>query len=602
VGQYRYSAIPALQYGLVPATLVLKQDSSGGAGLVAGDPSLDKTVDEATLYFKPDPASSQGLIEFSHVFELVPGALDLDPGVNTRFYTTLIVEDAAAPTRRISSGVEYTQNLPIEIKNMEVVRPVLLQEDRVTLRWKILLNGLTFQTPEARSPTLALQPIVDQGGVGDYKIVLEVENEGAWVPISNELSIQLAVRATPTPPPGAEPTGTSAVVAITTPGEIPTPAVPTRRPTPVGGGGLARVTATPSITPTASATLTPTRPASANPFWADKMSVAANECTNVHWKVENVISVLYNGQPATGSETREVCPNETTTYMLKVTSSAGTQEYPLTIQVAAAGEPAIAFTADRTQVAPGECATLSWNVTDVKEVRLNGEGVAGVATQQVCPGSTADFELTVVTNADQTLTKRITITVQSSGPVFWADQYALPPGACTTLHWSALNVQSVYLDGEGVSGVDQRDQVCPDVDSQFYTLEVNSADGTQKQLQLVLTTNGYPPLAANEVIAQGAVRELVGGQTDVNPNEPGDQPGYRVVIDGVRTLYAGTPGYSQGTVTLGVPQSFIDGAGSGEGLHWPVHATQPVEFRATCDGATCWVDFTTDAYLYWRAP
>jgi hypothetical protein len=330
--------------------------------------------------------------------------------------------------------------------------------------------------------------------------------------------------------------------------------------------------------------------------------VTAGECTNLHWKVDNVISVLFNDQPATGNESREVCPKETTTYSLRVTGSAGAQEYTLTIQVAAAGETTLAFEADKTLLAPGECATLSWNVTDVKEVRLNGQGVAGVATQQVCPTQPANYDLVAVTNTGQTLSERITITVQSSEPAFWADQYALESNACTTLRWSVQNVQSVYLNGEGVSGVGQKDQVCPTEEMEDWTLEINGSDGSYTVLQAVLTTNGGPALAANEIIAQGSVTQLVGGQGDVDPIEPGEQPGYKVTVDGVRVLFAGTPGYDQPTVTLGVPQAFIDQADEVTGLHWPVRTTQPVEFRATCDGATCWLDFATEAYLYWRAP
>ena len=79
-GQYRYSALPSLQDGYIQARLTLKQDTSGGAGRVTGDETLDKTVDEAHLLFKPDPAQSQGAIDFSHVFQLAPGALTLNPG------------------------------------------------------------------------------------------------------------------------------------------------------------------------------------------------------------------------------------------------------------------------------------------------------------------------------------------------------------------------------------------------------------------------------------------------------------------------------------------------------------------------------------------
>ena len=603
VGQYRYSATPALQDGLVPARLVLKQDSSGGAGLVTGDPSLDKTVDEATLYFKPDPAQSQGLIEFSHVFDLAPGALDLDPGVTTRFYATLLVEDAAAPTRRISSGVEYTQNLPIQIHNMEVVRPVVLQEDRVRLRWKIMLNGLTFQTPEARSPTLALQPVVDQGGVGDYSIVLEVEKDGAWVPISNELSVQLAMRATPTLPPGATPNPTPEVVAITTPDAIPTPAVPTRRPTPVGGGNVARVSATPVVTATNTPTMTPTRPPGADIFWADKYALASGECTNLHWKVDSVISVLFNEQAATGNETRQICPTETTNYTLKVTSTEGVQTYPLTVQVTPAGQPAILFTADQTQIAPGGCVNLSWSATDVREVRLNGQGVAGVATQQQCLSQTTDFDLTVITNSDETITKRLTIiVVQPSADAvdaaFWADQYTLPSGGCTTLHWRVLNVQSVFLDGQGVSG-EGTQQACPDAQTQVYQLEINTQSGNPVMRDVELTT-GDPALDANEVIVQGLVNG-VARQNDVSPNEAGDQSGYTVAIDGIRILYAGANGFNQGNVTLGISQNLIN-LGDSANMDWPVRPGQQIEFRAVCDGTNCSLDAAPNGYLYWRSP
>ncbi len=414
---------------------MLKQDSSGGAGLVAGNPDLDKTVDEMTLYFKPDPAQSQGLIQFSHVFDLVPGLLDLDPGGNTRFYVVMTVKDAAAPTRRISSGVEYTQILPIQIQNMEVVRPVVLQEDQVRLRWKVSLNGLTFQTPDARTTTLELQPIIDMGGVGDYKIVLEVEQEGAWAPISNEVSVQLALRATPTALPGS--TATPELIAMGTPDSaIPSPAVPTRRPTPPL---QARVTATPAPSPTTTGgTPTPTRWDTNNIFRADKYSVNPGECTNLTWSVENVISVRFQGSAATGNETRRVCPTQTTTYMLSVTSSAGTQEYTVTIQVAPAGSSGISFTADKQQIAPGECVTLAWSATDVREVRLNGTGVDGVATRRNCDlNQTTNFELSVLTNTGETVVRRLTIVVSgatatptggSASAVFYAERYALPAG------------------------------------------------------------------------------------------------------------------------------------------------------------------------------
>ncbi len=602
-GKYRFSAIPALQDGLVPVKLTLKQDTSGGAGLVYGDPSQDATVDETTVWFKPDPAQSQGLIEFTHVFEVLPGLVVLHPGINTRFYAVMQVDDAATPTRRVSTGVEYTQVLPIQIQDMQVVRPILLQEDRLVLRWKITLNGLTFQTPEARGPTLALQPIVDGGGVGDYRITLEAQNEGEWVTVSNELTIQLALRPTPTLRPGETPSPTAVIASAATPIPIAPPVAPTRRPTPddTSIGSIARLT--PTITPTMSvvATATPTRPDWASVFWADKYAVAPGECTILHWKVDNVISVFFEGQAVTGNETRQVCPAQTTTYVLRVTSSSGSQDRTVTVQVAEAGETPVMFTVEPARIAAGSCATLTWSALDVREVYLNGAGVAGVASQQVCPTQTTDYELRVVSTAGQTTVKRQTLTVVQGATsvvdaAFWAEQYTMPQGGCTTLHWNVRNVMSIYLDGEGVTGEGSR-QACPE-STQFYTLEITDTSG-QVNIKEVVLVAGDPGLTARDIIGQGVVG-AVSNQSDVSVVEPGDQPGYDIVIDGIRLLYSGTPGSNVSRVTIRLPQAAVDLGDNGP-VHWPVRPGQQVEFRAGCDGATCYFDYYEDAYLYWRS-
>ena len=133
------------QDGYVQARLTLKQDTSGGAGRVIGDETLDRTVDEAQLLFQPDPAQSQGAIDFSHTFQLAPGALELNPGDTTRFYTVLTVTDSAAPTRRLSNGVEYTQLLPIQAVGRAIVRPKLAVEGEQDLRWRIQRDGQTLR-------------------------------------------------------------------------------------------------------------------------------------------------------------------------------------------------------------------------------------------------------------------------------------------------------------------------------------------------------------------------------------------------------------------------------------------------------------------------
>jgi len=51
--------------------------------------------------------------------------------------------------------------------------------------------------------------------------------------------------------------------------------------------------------------------------------------------------------------------------------------------------------ADDTSLVQGECTTLRWDVEYATAVFLNGGGVPGHGTQQVCPASTATYDLHV---------------------------------------------------------------------------------------------------------------------------------------------------------------------------------------------------------------
>jgi hypothetical protein len=56
----------------------------------------------------------------------------------------------------------------------------------------------------------------------------------------------------------------------------------------------------------------------------------------------------------------------------------------------------IQFWADADTLASGDCTRLRWQVDDVREVYLDGEGVAGHDQRQVCPTETTRYELKVV--------------------------------------------------------------------------------------------------------------------------------------------------------------------------------------------------------------
>jgi hypothetical protein len=56
----------------------------------------------------------------------------------------------------------------------------------------------------------------------------------------------------------------------------------------------------------------------------------------------------------------------------------------------------IRFWADADSLASGDCTWLHWQVDNVREVYLDGEGVVGHDQRQVCPTVTTHYELRVV--------------------------------------------------------------------------------------------------------------------------------------------------------------------------------------------------------------
>ena len=598
-GQYRYSAPPTVKHDYTEAHLELKQDSSGGAGQIAGDQTLDRTVAETVLWFKPDPGQSQGVINFSHTFAVAPETLDVPLGSVVRFYAVLTVVDSSAPTRRLSTGTEYVQMLPIQVLGTDVVRPTLTDQTAQTLRWRVQLNGqMLFERP-ATEAHLSLAEVLAQGGLGEYRIVLEAESDGRYVPVSNEVTVQLALPTTPTAAPPPEPTS----VPVETPMPEETvspfgtmPPTPTRRspsgdnltPTPTPTG--AEDTPTPTLTPS------PTRPSWANVFWADTYTLGTGDCTTLHWDVENVAEVFFGDTPTTGTNEQRVCPSSTTTYTLRVVDLAGTaKQHRLTVLVTSGVESNIEFIADDYQLPADQCTTLSWQVTGALEVYLklgdeDETGQNGIGSTQVCPSVTTTYQLRVVKSSG-TVTKQITITVYAADAIFvrfWADQYTMAPSGCTSLHWSVQNVKEVWLregsnDEQPVAGVSSRDNVCPP-GVQNYTLRVVGADDSVVTRTISLLA-GDPELEINEAVAQGIVRSVT-HVDDLDSSVSGNQSGWRILVDGVNRLFPSGGSCCESTVTLEVPQTQASNADPAM-FDWPISPNQLIEFRGTCTSNTC---------------
>ena len=610
-GQYRYSSLPTLQNEFVPAQLTLKLDTSGGTGQITGDDSRDKTLSTATLWFKPDPAQSRGAIDFSHVFQIAPGDLEVQPGSTNYVYAVLSVEDSPAPTRKLSTAAEYTQVLPIWVNGTEVVRPALPKEPPPGLRWHVRFNGQTMAQRQVTGLTLPLSEFLSSAGLGEYRVLLETDVGGQSRPVSNEVQILLAVPGTPTPTatrtslPGTPLAGTPApLIGTPTPGGPP-PATPTRRTPP--GGVTPTATPTPAATPAPIATATATRPGWASVFWADQYLIAPGQCTTLHWNVQNVTAVYLNGEAVTGAETRQVCPSQTTTYTLGVRSGSGNQDYNLTIAVQEGGQPTVVFFADNNTILEGECTTLHWETSDVNAVYLDESGVAGVATKEVCPEATTTYTLRVERTGSASVKKSVTVKVLPADQIamqFWAEQYSLQPGKCTNLHWQVEEVDAVYLTTtsgeEGVAGIGSK-QVCPTAASQVSKLRAEADGGdrsAEKDLTLHVLDPNSPGLQPNEVVAQGIVNS-VSAIADADPVTTGNQPGFQVVVDGLNPLFKGTGECCQTVVNLKLTQKQIDN--SAEVVDWPVNPGQFVEFRGACSGNACTMPVNRPFYFKLRS-
>ncbi len=159
---------------------------------------------------------------------------------------------------------------------------------------------------------------------------------------------------------------------------------------------------------------------------AERTSIKVGECVDISWRVQNVKAVYFykegkdwepNG--VGGEDKRNVCPPETTTYLLRVVKHDDEVETrQVTIQVS--GESVItAFSAERTEIEAGECVTISWNVEHIQAVYFyeQGEdwephGVGGEDKRKVCPEATTVYELRAVKEDDTIEIRQLKIEVK----------------------------------------------------------------------------------------------------------------------------------------------------------------------------------------------
>jgi uncharacterized protein YraI len=120
----------------------------------------------------------------------------------------------------------------------------------------------------------------------------------------------------------------------------------------------------------------------------------------------------------------------------------------------------------QTVIEPGGCTTLSWNVRHVRAVYLDGGGVTGQESRQVCPAESHTYELRVVTGAGDQYC-RMNVLVQDKTPPTISDIRTSPDHPICGV--DQLRVTARVTDPSGIASVRI---------SQSSACQYISADGT----------------------------------------------------------------------------------------------------------------------------
>lgn len=133
------------------------------------------------------------------------------------------------------------------------------------------------------------------------------------------------------------------------------------------------------------------------------------------------------------------------------------------------------------------------------------------------------------------------IPTPSSTVAFWADATTVQAGSCTVVRWETANVQAVYLDGQGVVGVGNR-QVCPCA-PETYTLDVLLPDGSHDVRTLTIQVIGscFTPTPSQDTTPPPAPTPIEPGSND--PNHPAELCGAVVLRWNAVSDPSGIQGY-----------------------------------------------------------
>ncbi|MFN3188358.1 MAG: immunoglobulin domain-containing protein, partial [Candidatus Paceibacteria bacterium] len=167
--------------------------------------------------------------------------------------------------------------------------------------------------------------------------------------------------------------------------------------------------------------------------------------------------------------------------------------------------PTCEMSANRTSIAPGESAQLTWSTTNASNITLqrpnntSPQRVGWSGTQSVSPNSTYTYILTASNQvASVQCPVRITVT-QPPAPVpvctLSIDRSQVTMGESARLTWTSQNATSATLNWSiGNVALNGNRNVTPSTLGQRnYTLTVRNAEGVERNCRVQLTVNEPAP-------------------------------------------------------------------------------------------------------------
>lgn len=172
-------------------------------------------------------------------------------------------------------------------------------------------------------------------------------------------------------------------------GGLQAPVIPFDQLCAVPPTAAATATLAATVPPTALPTLPPTATASPTlapevSFWADSDRMVAGECTALRWEVSHVEAVYLEGEGVAGSGSRQVCPTQDQTFVLRVVTAGGPLDYWQAISVSSSS-PAATAMATATGAAPPTATALPTSLPSATRLSPGAVTLTVAATLAVVP-------------------------------------------------------------------------------------------------------------------------------------------------------------------------------------------------------------------------